>query len=169
MRIVVDGGVEAEADGEAEAVVHVVGLDHPQARELEQRHIEEMKRLYGGRGPGPLEGDEFEPPGGCFVVAVLDGSALACGGFHHLRPGVAEIKRMYVDSGARRRGLGRRVLQFLEDEARAAGYAEAWLETGSEQPEAMALYVSAGYRPVAPYGEFKEDERCRCFARTLAG
>jgi GNAT superfamily N-acetyltransferase len=80
---------------------------------------------------------------------------------------VAEIKRLYVDGAARGHGIARRLLAFLEELAAAASYTQTWLETGTEQPEAMALFVSAGYRSMHPYGEFKYDDRSRCYYRTL--
>ncbi|HXQ61602.1 MAG TPA: GNAT family N-acetyltransferase [Acidimicrobiales bacterium] len=154
-------------DCELAIVLSVVPLDHPEARDLERKHIAEMGYRYGGAGPGPLHGRDFEAPGGCFVVVHADGAAVGCGGFRYLKPEIAEIKRMYVDDAVRGRGVGRRILASLEERAEAAGYSEAWLETGTEQPEAVSLYRSAGYRPIAAYGEFQHDDRCRCFARTL--
>jgi GNAT superfamily N-acetyltransferase len=151
-----------------ELTMVVVPADSPDARDLQGRQIAEMAQRYGGSGPAPLRGVEFEPPEGCFVVAVSDGAAVACGGFRLLSPGVAEIKRMYVDPAARRHGIGARVLAFLEERARATGYGETWLETGIEQPDAISLYVSAGYLPRAPYGEFKDDPRSLCYFRDLA-
>jgi putative acetyltransferase len=145
----------------------VVSVDDPQVRALERRHIAEMAQRYDGGGPAPLRAEEFDPPHGCFVVAVVDGTAVACGGFRPLSPGVAEIKRMFVDPVARRRGIGARVLGFLERRAHEAGYREAWLESGSEQPEAISLYLAAGYQPRGAYGEFKHDPRSRCFSRRL--
>jgi GNAT superfamily N-acetyltransferase len=150
-----------------EIALRAVGLDHPQARALERRHIAEMGQRYGGSGPGPVRGDEFDPPGGCFVVALFDGCAVACGGFRRLDPRTAEIKRMYVDTAFRRRGIGRRLLVCLEERVAAAGYGEIWLETGIEQPEAISLYTSRGYRPTAPYGEFMHDPRNRSYRRVL--
>ncbi len=44
---------------------------------------------------------------------------------------------------------------------------QLWLETGTEQPEAIALYTSAGYRPTDPFGAFTHDSRSRCFYRTI--
>jgi GNAT superfamily N-acetyltransferase len=147
--------------------LRVVAVDDPRARELQDSHIAEMAQRYGGGGPAPLCGEEFEPPAGCFVMAVLDGIGVACGGFRFLSSGVAEIKRMYVDPAVRRRGVGALVLAFLEERAKAAGYTETWLETGVEQPDAISLYVAAGYRPRPDYGEFKDDPRSRCFFRNL--
>ena len=148
-------------------VFSVVALDHPDVRLLEDRYKAEMTDRYGGP-PGPVPVEHFEPPHGAFVLAVLDDLPVACGGFRFLRSQVAEIKRMYVDPTVRGRGLGRRLLAFIEQQAAAASYSQLWLETGTEQPEAMALYTSAGYRLMDPYGEFKDDPRSRCFYRTLA-
>jgi GNAT superfamily N-acetyltransferase len=145
----------------------VVSVDSSEARRLQRRQIAEMAERYGGDGPAPLRAEQFEPPAGCFVLGAIDGVAQACGGFRSLGPGVAEIKRMYVDPAVRRRGVGALVLAFLEGRARAVGYGEMWLETGSEQPDAIRLYVSAGYRPTAAYGEFRDDPRNRSFSREL--
>jgi GNAT superfamily N-acetyltransferase len=158
----------ADLDSASEIVLSVVPLDNPMARQLQEKLVAEMIQRYGGAGPGPVPIEQFAPPQGCFVVAILDDTAVACGGFRFLRPRVAEIKRMYVDPAARGRGLGRRHLAFLEQRAAAAGYTQLWLETGTEQPEAIGLYTAAGYRPMEPYGEFKYDSRSRCFSRTLA-
>ena len=48
---------------------------------------------------------------------------MAGGGSSATSDGVAEIKRMYVVPAARRQGLGRRLLEALEDKARELGYA----------------------------------------------
>jgi GNAT superfamily N-acetyltransferase len=142
-------------------------LGSRQAKVLEAGLIAEMDERYGSGGPGPVQSDDFDPPDGCFVVAVADGTTAGCGGFRRLGPEKAEIKRMYVDPSIRGNGVGRRILQRLEERALAAGYTEVWLETGTEQPEAISLYVSFGYRAVCPYGEFKDDPRSRCFMRSL--
>lgn len=150
-----------------EVDICVVPVDDPRAQQLQVRQIAEMAQRYGGGGPAPLRTEEFEPPAGGFVMATLAGVAVGCGGFRSLAPGVAEIKRMYVDPDVRRRGVGARVLAFLEERVKVAGYREAWLETGTEQPDAVSLYVAAGYRPRPAYGEFKDDPRNRCFWRRL--
>jgi GNAT superfamily N-acetyltransferase len=64
---------------------------------------------------------------------------------------VAEIKRMYVVPAARRQGLGRRLLEALEDRARELGYARIRLDTGARQPHAQAMYERAGYHPIDNY------------------
>jgi GNAT superfamily N-acetyltransferase len=156
-----------DGDSPSEISFQIVSLDHPRARALEEKLKAEMSVRYGGSGPGPIPVEHFVAPEGAFVVAVRDEEAVACGGFRFLRTDIAEIKRMYVDPVARGQGVGRSLLRFLEEQAASSSYTQLWLETGTEQPEAIALYTSAGYRALRPYGEFKYDSRSRCFYRSL--
>ena len=110
----------------------------------------------------------FEPPkGGAFLVARIDGEPVACGGVARYDDVTGEIRRMYVVPGARGRGLSRRVLEALEDEARALGYSLVRLETGNLSAAAIGLYVSAGFGPIERYGPFANDERSLCFEKRL--
>jgi hypothetical protein len=43
------------------------------------------------------------------------------------------------------------------------------LETGTAQPEAVALYESSGYTPIPPFGYYKAEPLNRCFAKPLPG
>ena len=99
---------------------------------------------------------QMTPPVGVFAVVRDGGRPVACGGVRPLLgdPEVAEVKRMYTRPEARRRGISRLLLAWLEREAAALGYRRVHLETGQRQPEAVALYESAGYARIAPYGEF---------------
>ena len=79
----------------------------------------------------------------------------------------AEIKRMYVVPPAQRRGLARAVLAHLEATAAAAGADTMVLETGLEQPEAIALYESSGYDAVTPFGYYQDSPLARCYGKRL--
>ena len=41
------------------------------------------------------------------------------------------------------------------------------LETGLRQPEAIALYESSGYTPIAKFGFYRDSPTSRCYARGL--
>ncbi len=71
-------------------------------------------------------------------------------------PGTAELKRMYVIPAARGRGLARTVLTHLERTAAEAGATVMVLETGLQQPEAIALYRSCGYQPIPAFGHYAD-------------
>ena len=76
---------------------------------------------------------------------------MGCGGVRILKPGVAEIKRMYVVPEARGRGVARALLAALEDAARDLGYDRVRLDTGPRQLAAEHLYRSAGYEEIPDY------------------
>jgi GNAT superfamily N-acetyltransferase len=59
-----------------------------------------------------------------------------------------ELRRMYVHPSARRRGIGRRMLQLAEDECRRRNISRLELGTAEIQTAALALYKNAGYRLV---------------------
>lgn len=115
----------------------------------------ELDRLYA-KLPGSLDSvpatpEQMAPPSGSFIVLRRGGRALACGGVKKLDPETAEIKRMYVVPEARGEGLGRALLDALEEEVRRLGYARVRLDTGPEQPAARAIYERAGYRAIHDY------------------
>ncbi len=74
---------------------------------------------------------------------------------------------MWTAPAHRRRGHSRRVLRALERVARERGYERMRLQTGTAQPEALALYLSENYARIAPYGPYREDPRCVCFEKRL--
>jgi GNAT superfamily N-acetyltransferase len=143
-------------------------MDGPDATVLLAELDEDLTGRYGGGDPVRADPSEFTPPGGYFAVALVDGRPQACAGYRRLDERTAELKRMYVRPPARGRGVARLLLAELERAAAAAGYAQLWLETGLSQPEAMALYESAGYRRIPAFGQYAGFSDQRCFAKSLA-
>lgn len=84
-------------------------------------------------------------PGFGFWVAEVDGTVAGMVGLERLDNGEAEVRRMYVAADFRRRGLGRKLLAFVEDRARDLGYTRIVLSTSALQPQAKALYEVSGY------------------------
>lgn len=118
---------------------------------------QEYQRRYGGEGDtAPIDAAEFLAPDGYFAVAYEDGVPVAMGGWRRHGGTEAEIKRMYVREAARGRGHARVLLTHLEQHAAAAGITRFVLETGLEQPEAIALYRSAGYEDVPAFGFYRD-------------
>ena len=147
--------------------VEVVSVRLPEALLLMARLTEELARRYSDDGVGGFRPEDVEVPGSGFVLARWDGRAAACGAFRPLTGELAEIKRMYVEPDCRGRGIGRRILLALEDEARRAGYAKVRLETGTAQPEALGLYEAAGYYRIDPYGFYRDDPRSVSFEKVI--
>ena len=149
-------------------------ITHPDAALLVEEVQGEYVARYGGRDDTPIDPTYFEEPNGAFFVGYLDGRPVATGAWRRrtdvLVDGTsltAEVKRMYVAPRARGRALARAMLAHLEDTAREAGAEVMVLETGLRQPEAIALYESSGYLPIAGFGYYKDAPLSRCLARSL--
>ncbi len=167
-----------------------VDYGHPDAMLLIAEVQAEYVVRYGGPDNTPLDPLMFLPPAGSFYVGYrkLDvhtevGAQRASKG--EPRPvasgawrahddvevfgtrRTAEIKRMYVAPAVRGQGLARVMLAHLERTAAEAGAEAMILETGTAQPEAMALYESSGYGRIPSFGYYKDEPLNRCYGKAL--
>src|SRR3954447_18883781 len=136
------------------AVLRAVPYEDPVATGLVARVQQEYVLRYGGPDGAVVDPAEFRPPAGSFLVAEVDGVPAGCGAWRGHGPGVAEVKRVYVEPGFRRLGLVPLGVRALEGGAAGGGDRAVVLNTGDRQPEALALYAELGYRPVAGYGVY---------------
>ena len=147
----------------------MAGLDDPTVHRLTEATVAELNSHYDGRpgsGAKPLA-VEFEAPDGTFLLAVLDGEAIGCGGLCRFDETTAEIRRMYVMPHARGQGVSRAILAALLDAGRELGFTRARLETGFAQRAAIGLYESSGFGRIPCWGPYAADERSLCFERQL--
>jgi GNAT superfamily N-acetyltransferase len=116
----------------------------------------ELQAAYSEPGATHFRLDPEEVTGdrGAFLVIHQDGIPVGCGALRLVGPDTAELKRMFVSPAARGKGLGRRLLNALEEEARALGVRRLVLETGIRQAAALSLYRASGFEPIAVYGEY---------------
>lgn len=156
--------------------IDAISLDDPDAVLLVKALDADLTERYAGDGDAAGEpdhamlnilGPDVAPPRGTFLVGRLDGEPVACGAIRRHDTTTAELKRMYVAPPARGRGIARRLLAELEGAARDLGYDRLILETGTRQPEAMALYESSGWTPIENYGAYRSSPLSRCFEKSL--
>jgi GNAT superfamily N-acetyltransferase len=149
--------------------IEIQPLDHPIASALVVQLMHELGERYPEEPKSKRlpTVEEFAPPAGTFLVALLAGRPAGCGALRRMKKDVAEVKRMYVAPWARRRGVAKKILAALEQAALGLGYRVVRLETGTRQPEAIALYEWAGYRPIPCYGEFADNPLSVCFEKNL--
>ncbi|MFI5984014.1 GNAT family N-acetyltransferase [Streptomyces sp. NPDC098789] len=157
--------------------LRAVPYDHPDAVKLnDQVQLEYQARYEGDGDVTPLDPAMFAPPNGLYLLAYdAQGAPVASGGWRAMdeneegyADGDAELKRMYVIPEARGLGLARRILARLESDARTAGRVRMVLETGDQQPEAIALYASEGYTPApTKFGHYRTYDSSRCMTKPL--
>jgi GNAT superfamily N-acetyltransferase len=118
-----------------------------------------------------LDADEVAEGRGAFFVAYLHGTPIGCGAVRRIDAGTAEVKRMYVAPSARGRGVGRQILGAIEAVAKTLAATRLVLETGTRQPEAIALYSRAGFVEIPLFGDYLHSphpELSLCMAKELS-
>ncbi len=103
-----------------------------------------------------------------YVIVLFENkNPIGCGAIKKFAPGVIEVKRMFVLREKRGKGYAFRILNELETWAGELGFRKCILETGINQPEALALYKKSGYKPIENYGQYAGVEKSFCFGKSL--
>jgi putative acetyltransferase len=131
--------------------------DQPDVAALLDASDAYMASLYPAESNHMLDIASLQRPGVLFLVARLHGRAVGCGAVVSSGEGWAEVKRMFVAPAARGLKLGRQLLAQIETLASRNGEQLLRLEMGAEQPEALALYRSAGFVEIGPFGSYRPD------------
>ncbi|MEH2062587.1 MAG: GNAT family N-acetyltransferase [Nostoc sp.] len=134
---------------------------------LTNRMYQELTSLYGGTADGKFPPLDFSQPKSVFVIAWIQSQPIACGAVVPLAEEIGEIKRVFVESAWRGRGVAKIVLADLERRAQIFGYRSLRVETGIYQPPAIRLYKSAGYQPIAAYGCYVGNPVSVCFEKQI--
>ena len=89
--------------------------------------------------------------GRIYRVAYEQDRPVGCGAWRRLDAGIAEIRHLWVAGDTRGLGLGRRLLDGLENAAAGHGIGTVRLGTHGVLTEAITLYRTNGYREISPY------------------
>jgi len=133
-------------------------LWQPRDRQVAATLIGDVLAEYGlGWEPQGADRDAIEVEAhygsGEFWVLERAGEVVGTGAFYAIDRAedadraAAEIRKMYLRADVRGRGLGRKLLHWLETRAYDRGFRVAWIETASVLAEAVRLYETAGYAP----------------------
>jgi GNAT superfamily N-acetyltransferase len=101
------------------------------------------------------------------IIAYQDDIPLGCGAIKEYTSDTMELKRMFVNPAQRSKGIASGILNELEKWTLELGYKKCILETGTKQPEAIALYKKNGYNLIANYGQYEGVENSVCFEKIL--
>ncbi|MEZ2131571.1 MULTISPECIES: GNAT family N-acetyltransferase [unclassified Sinorhizobium] len=144
-------------------------LDQEEVRTFLRMADERSLLLYPGNNRAGPDLASLASPNMRFFVARSEGRAVGCGGFAIGPDGTAELKRIFVDPEARGQGVGRRIVEAIEEEARHIGVRLMQLETGVKSAEAISLYGRLGYRQRGPFGNYEADPLSVFMEKSLIG
>jgi putative acetyltransferase len=101
------------------------------------------------------------------VIYFMDEKAVGCGGLKQIDLQTAEVKRMFVDSEYRGKGVAAKILVALETWAIELNFSRLCLETGVNNPIAQALYRKVGYEKIVNYGPYFGVESSVCMGKEI--
>ena len=130
--------------GESIAVVRRLFTEYASSLDFDLCFQDFDKELSGLPGP-------YARPDGRLIVAMDGGKAAGCVALRKLEEGVCEMKRLYVKPDHRGKGIGRKLVNAILDEAKKIGYAKMRLDTISSMSEAIELYESVGFHEIEAY------------------
>lgn len=107
-------------------------------------------------------------PSARVVIAYEENLPVGCGCFRAMEEkGTLEIKRMYVKPGSRGMGVAKMILCELEKWGTSEGFTLAKLETGNNQPEALAVYTRGEYKQIPNYPPYTHIAESICMEKKL--
>jgi putative acetyltransferase len=108
-------------------------------------------------------------PDGTLLLAHDDAEgAVGVVGIRRFDEHDAELKRMYLEPGARGTGAGRALAEAAISAARSCGYRRMLLDTVARLAPAIAIYEGLGFVEIEPYRHNPLDD-ARYFALDLRG
>jgi putative acetyltransferase len=94
---------------------------------------------------------EFAGPAGLLMLAFSDSIAAGTIAVRPLRPDACEAKRLYVRPPFRAKGIGKKLLSSVIENARSMGYQTMYVDTLSTMHEAARLYQGFAFQRVEAY------------------
>jgi putative acetyltransferase len=151
-----------------------ISVDDPRAHDVRQLLAAHLAFAHEHSPPEDvhaLDVGDLLDPSVTFFSYRLEGRLLGVGALKRLDSFHAELKSMHTDVRARRRGVGRAMVDHLISAARARGFRRLSLETGtmSAFEPARALYAGVGFVPCGPFGTYIPSPNSTFMTLWLAG
>lgn len=149
--------------------IEIDDLSRPAVHALLQEHLDNMFELSPPEQVFALDLSKLKSPDITVWTAWNGSNLLGCGALKALSTTHGEIKSMRTPATARRQGAGRAILQHMISVARAKGYTQLSLETGTHPAfdAAHSLYRRHGFVTTGPFGAYLADPHSVFMAMSL--
>ena len=147
-----------------EITIRADDLRGPEIAALLEAHLDHMRAISPPKSVHALDLDALRAPDITFWTMWLEGKLVGCGALRELDTSHGEIKSMHTINTLRGKGLGRRILAHIIDEAERRGYDRLSLETGATDDFVVArsLYAAFGFTTCPPFGSYTPDPFSTC-------
>jgi len=150
----------------------VIAEDDPRredVRALLGQHLAFARGVTPPEDVYALDLDGLLDPAITFFSVRADGELLGIGALKEIEPAHAELKSMHTAQAARRRGVGRALVEHLLAVAASRGVERVSLETGAMDAFAPArsLYAAAGFEPCGAFGDYRPSPNSAYMTRRI--
>lgn len=141
-----------------------------QVIELLKNHLNNMQEQSPPGSVHALDLSGLQSPSISFWSAWIDGELAGCGALKEHSGELCELKSMRTSERFLRRGVARKLLEYILDVARNRGYRRISLETGSMEAFAPArrLYETFGFVNCPPFADYTDDPNSICMTKVLS-
>jgi len=151
----------------------VIEVDNPRrhdVRTLLEQHLTFARGVTPPEDVHALDLDGLLDSTIAFFSLRVEGELLGVGALKQLDADHVELKSMHTAVAARRRGVGRAIVQHLLAVAAARGVRRVSLETGAGEAfaPARALYAGSGFVPCGPFGDYAASPNSAFMTRLLS-
>ena len=138
-------------------------------RSLLEQHLAFARQVTLPQDVHALDPDGLLDPRITFFSLRVDGELLGVGAIKQLDAEHAEVKSMHTAPAARRRGVGRAILDHLLAVAAERGVRRVSLETGAGEAfaPARALYAGVGFVRCGPFADYPASPNSTFMTRLL--
>ncbi|NRD80048.1 GNAT family N-acetyltransferase [Bacillus sp. BRMEA1] len=139
--------------------IRIDDLSGMKVAELVREHLQSMADNSPLGSMHALNLQQLKKPEITFWSAWQGNDLLGCGALKELNSQHGEIKSMRTSTSHLRKGVAKRILQHIIDEAKRRGYSRLSLETGSMDTfePARILYAGFGFQLCKPFSDYKDD------------
>ena len=149
--------------------IRIDDLNGHEVSQLLLEHLQSMRRISPPESVHALDVDGLRKPDVTCWTVWENGELLGCGALKELDHEHGEVKSMRTASQHLRKGVARRLLAYILDEARRRGYRRISLETGSQKEfePAHKLYAACGFTFCGPFADYVDDPNSVFMTRQL--
>jgi putative acetyltransferase len=139
--------------------IKIDDLTGSEVAELLREHLQSMTLHSPPESIHALDLEALRKPEITFWSAWEGDELVGCGALKELDGQYGEIKSMRTSSSHQRKGVAKRLLQHIIEEAKRRCYRRLSLETGSMDAfePARRLYASFGFQYCKPFSDYIED------------
>lgn len=138
----------------------------PEAISLMEELSDTLEAITGNSGKNSFNAEDVCVHRSLFVIAYDDnGNAIGCGAIRPIDENIAEVKRMFAKTKAK--GVGTKILDYLEGQAVILGYSTLWLETRLINKSAVRFYEKRNYYRIKNYGKYENNTEAVCFEKKI--